>query len=209
MLKSACAAFPTWLLNVRDLTHLMSFSSFWKFFPESLPCLLMCLLTEREWGSGCTRTLALWARGSVRSILGFPVFTGAAGSFPLDWGQLKCLSNPGRKAGGGSSQSLSSWGDWPVMFASILLHGFLVLLSILLTLPAKTVLSCPTHFIGRENWGTKVNRLVSWAWWARELFRWEQMSPLEASLNFCPPSTVTEPVSPQLWQHWKLCIFNF
>ena len=184
MLKSACAAFPTWLLNVRDLTHLMSFSSFWKFFPESLPCLLMCLLTEGEWGSGCTRTLALW-------------------------GQLKCLSNPGRKAGGGSSQRLSSWGDWPVMFASILLHGFLVLLSILLTLPAKTVLSCPTHFIGRENWGTKVNRLVSWAWWARELFRWEQMSPLEASLNFCPPSTVTEPVSPQLWQHWKLCIFNF
>lgn len=62
MLKSARASFPTWLLNVRDLTHLMSFSSLWKFFPESLPGLLICHLKEREWGSGCTWTLALWAR---------------------------------------------------------------------------------------------------------------------------------------------------
>lgn len=63
MLKSACAAFPTWLLNVRDLTHLMSFLSFWKFFPESLSCLLMCHLTAREWGSRCTWTQAPLSRG--------------------------------------------------------------------------------------------------------------------------------------------------
>lgn len=96
MLKSACASFPTWLLNVRDLTHLMSFLSFWKFFPESLSCLLMCHLTEQEWGSWCAWTLALWARDSApvcqkRPLLSPSLHGGPAGSCP-HWDQLalKC-----------------------------------------------------------------------------------------------------------------------
>lgn len=51
MLKSACAAFPKWFLNVRDLTHLMGFLSFWKFLCGFPPCLLMCSLAELG-GSG-------------------------------------------------------------------------------------------------------------------------------------------------------------
>lgn len=118
-------------------------------------------LTEREWGSGCACTVALRAGGSVRSILGLPVFTGAAGSWPPHWGQLKSLNSPGRKAQGAPVRDCPPEESGRSYLRLYFHHGSLVPLSILLTLPANTVLSCPTHFIGRENWGTKVNRLLS------------------------------------------------
>lgn len=73
MLKSACAALPTWLQNVRDLTHLMSFLSFWKFFLESLSCLLMCYAMEQEWGRWCSHSLALWARTRIAPVKTHPL----------------------------------------------------------------------------------------------------------------------------------------
>lgn len=192
MLKSACASFPTWLLNVRDLTHLMSFLSFWKFFPESLSCLLMCHLTEQEWGSWCTWTLALWARESAPVCQKCPLLSpslhaGPARSCPH---RDQLASECSRQEVGGAVRVRGDHDDWNGSWS---LHSYfyncpLLLFSTVLTLPTRTALYRPAHLLGRENWGMEVSRL-SWAQWAMELSRqWQVISSTRRnSLHFCTP----------------------
>lgn len=155
MLKSACASFPTWLLNVRDLTHLMSFLSFWKFSPESLSCLLMCHLTEQEWGSWCTWTLALWAKDSGPFCQKHPLLSpsphwGLDRSCP-HWDQLVVSECSRQKVGvavwvRGDHRDQNGWWSWHLYFC----NGSLLLLpASSLFLRDKPYIYRPAHLVGR------------------------------------------------------------
>lgn len=215
MLKSACASFPTWLLNVRDLTHLMSFLSFWKFFPESLSCLLMCHLTEQEWGSWCTWTLALWARESAPVCQKCPLLSpslhaGPARSCPH---RDQLASECSRQEVGGAVQVRGDHDDWngSRSLRSYFYNCPLLLFSTVLTLPTRTALYRPAHLLGRENWGMEVSRLLSWAQWAMELSS-DRLSPAPGeivciSAHHPPTSCVWQsPISPQPLQYWWLSV---
>lgn len=205
MLKSACASFPTWLLNVRDLTHLMSFLSFWKFFPESLSCLLMCHLTEWEWGSWCSWTLALWARDSDPICHNAPSgFLSSRGSCQLlpPLKPTKVSEYSGQEGGGGGGEGCSGqrWAShlgWLVIFAFVF-HNHCQLsfqLRLSLSFPTYTDLYSSAHLIGQENWDAEVNRLPAWAWWARELSTEWQIISLKTRFDL-HPSTGMERAHP-------------
>lgn len=171
MLKSACASFPTWLLNVRDLTHLMSFLSFWKFFPESLPCLLMCCLTERRGGSWCTWT---WAPGAGDSDPASQ--KGLSGFFSL---QGSCWILPGSEysglegEGGGcrSEVAVAVRRTYCSVFALCFHEHSLQLPSASpLALLTCTPLPSSAHLVGRETKaGTEFHRCPGQAGWAKQL----------------------------------------